>query len=71
MTINKIFKILTKQQKNRLTILVFFQLAASLLDAIGIISILPFLMLILDSSQLSRGGFLSETFNFFSEPIQV
>ena len=65
MTINKIFKILTKQQKNRLTILVFFQLAASLLDAIGIISILPFLMLILDSSQLSRGGFLSETFNFF------
>jgi len=64
MTIHKISKILTKQQKIRLAILIFFQLLASIIDAMGILSILPFLMLILDSSQVSESGFLSVIFNF-------
>lgn len=65
MIINKILKILTKQQKARFAILVFFQLLASIIDSIGIISILPFLMLILDPSQLNESGFLSEIFIYF------
>ena len=67
MIINKIFKILTKQQKTRLAILVIFQLLASIIDAIGIISLLPFLMLILDPSQLSESGLLSEVFSYFKQ----
>ena len=65
MTINRIFKILTKQQKARLSILVIFQLLASMLDAIGIISLLPFLTLILDPGQLSDDGYLSDIYNYF------
>jgi ABC-type multidrug transport system fused ATPase/permease subunit len=64
MTIHKIFKILTKQQKNKLAILIFSQLLSSIIDAMGILSILPFLMLILDSSQVNESGFLSVIFNF-------
>ena len=67
MIINKIFKILTKQQKTRLAVLVIFQLLASIIDAIGIISLLPFLMLILDPSQLSESGLLSEVFSYFKQ----
>jgi ABC-type bacteriocin/lantibiotic exporter with double-glycine peptidase domain len=65
MTINRIFKILTKQQKARLSILVIFQLLASMLDAIGIISLLPFLTLILDPGQLSDDGYLSDIYSYF------
>ena len=64
MTIHKVFKILTKQQKLKLAVLIFFQFLASIIDAMGILSILPFLMLILDPSQVSENGFLSLIFNF-------
>tara|TARA_B100000902_G_C27301475_1_gene913076 strand:+ start:825 stop:2573 length:1749 start_codon:yes stop_codon:yes gene_type:complete len=65
--ITKIFTVLSKEQKSKFLILIFIQFLASFMDAIGIISILPFLMLIINPAELSNGNFLSEIYFIFNQ----
>ena len=64
--ITKIYKVLSREQKSKFLILIFIQFIASFMDAIGIISILPFLMLIINPDELSNESFLSEIYFFFN-----
>ena len=65
--IAKIFKVLSRSQKSKFLILILVQFLASIMDAIGIISILPFLMLIINPEELSNGNLLSEIYSFFNQ----
>ena len=69
--IAKIFTLLSRKQRTKFALLVLVQFFASFLDAIGIISILPFLMLIIDPAQLNGDGFLSYIYSLLNNKIEI
>ena len=69
--IAKIFTLLSRKQRTKFALLVLVQFFSSFLDAIGIISILPFLMLIIDPAQLNGDGFLSYIYSLLNNKIEI